>query len=54
MVHSLAAEGGYLEAVLGVVEDGGEMFAMSVICWYVMNLLEHRGNVPASLWKRTM
>jgi hypothetical protein len=53
VVHSLAAEDGYLEAVLGVVEDGGEMFAMSVICWYVMNLLEHRGNVPASLWQRT-
>jgi hypothetical protein len=26
VVHSLAAEDGYLEAVLGVVEDGGEMF----------------------------
>jgi hypothetical protein len=53
VVHSLAAEGGYLEAVLGVVEDGGEMFAMSVVCWYVMNLLEHRGNVPVSLRQRT-
>jgi hypothetical protein len=52
MLHNLAAEDGYVEAVLAVVEDGGEMFAMSVVCCYVFNLLERRGNVPKSLWQR--
>jgi hypothetical protein len=52
MLHTVAG-GGYVEAVFGVVEDGGEMFAMSVVCWYVLNLLERRGNVPTSLWQLT-
>jgi hypothetical protein len=29
------------------------MFAMSVVCWYVLNLVERRGNAPTSLWQLT-
>jgi hypothetical protein len=49
MLHSVAGEVSYV----GVVEDGAEMFAMSVACWYVVNLFERRGDVPTSLWQRT-
>lgn len=51
MLHSIAGVG--YEVVFGVTEDGGEMFAMSIVCWYVLNLVEHRGNVPTSLWQLT-
>lgn len=47
-LHSLVrGTGGY--AILGVVEDGGEMLAVSVVCWYVLNLVENPGNASASL-----
>lgn len=48
MLHSVVdhAHGGWL---LGVVEDGGEMFAVSIVCWYVLNLVERRGNAHVSL-----
>lgn len=49
MLHIIAG-GGY---GFGVVEDGGEMFAMSVVCWYVLNLVERRGNAAISLWQLT-
>ena len=52
MLHVVAG-GGYGKVVFGVVEDGGEMFAMSVVCWYVLNLVERRGNAPTSLWQLT-
>lgn len=48
MVHS-AAGGGYVGAFIGTVEDGGEMFAMSLVCWYVLNLLKRHGNTPESM-----
>jgi hypothetical protein len=40
----------YLKPALGVVEDAGEMLAMSVACWYVLTLLERRADAPAWLW----
>lgn len=52
MLHIIAGYG-YGEMVFGVVEDGGEMFAMSVVCWYVFNLVERRGKTPTSLWRLT-
>ena len=52
MLH-IVAGGGYGEVFFGVVEDGGEMFAMSLVCWYALNLLERRGNTPTSLWQLT-
>jgi hypothetical protein len=44
-------EGFYSNLIFGLVEDGGEMLVMSVACWYVMNLLERRGNTPSSFWQ---
>lgn len=52
MLHIVAGSG-YAKGVFGIVEDGGEMFAMSVACWYVLNLVERRGNAPTSLWQLT-
>lgn len=52
MLH-IVAGGGYGKVGFGVVEDGGEMFAMSVVCWYVLNLVDGRGNAPTSLWQLT-
>jgi hypothetical protein len=28
------------------------MVTMSLTCWYVLGLLERRGQVPAILWRR--
>jgi hypothetical protein len=55
MLHIAASRlvGRYAGMALGVVEDWGEMLTMSVVCWYVLNLLERGGNVPASLWQQT-
>jgi hypothetical protein len=55
MLHIAASRlvGHYAGMALGVVEDWGEMLAMSVVCWYVLNLPERRGYVPASLWQQT-
>jgi hypothetical protein len=48
VLHILARDvaGGEL---LGAVEDGGEMFAISIVCWYVMNLVEGRESGLTSL-----
>lgn len=51
---SIVAGGGYSKVFFGVVEDGGEMFAMSLVCWYVLNLLGRRGNMPTSLCKTAL
>jgi hypothetical protein len=48
VLHILAGEGAGSD-VLGAVEDGGEMFAVSIVCWYVMNLVEGGENVRTSL-----
>jgi hypothetical protein len=52
MLH-IVAGGDYGKLVFGVVEDGGEMFAMSFVCWYAVNLVESRGKAPTSLWRLT-
>ena len=52
MLHQ-AAGGRYTVLILGIFEDGGEMVAMSATCWYVLNLVERRGNTPISLWQLT-
>ena len=45
-IHAMA-EQTTLEVVIGIVEDGGEMLVMSVICWYVFRLLRREsGNRP--------
>lgn len=51
LLHRIAVDS--YSALFGIAEDGGEMFAMSAVCWYVFNLVEHRGNVPTSLWQLT-
>jgi hypothetical protein len=48
LLHSLF-RGSSGSAALGVVEDGGEMFSVSIVCWYVMNLVERNGNAQVSL-----
>ncbi|MGH9877704.1 MAG: hypothetical protein ACRD5H_08705 [Nitrososphaerales archaeon] len=52
MLHIVAGDG-YGNVVFGVIEDGGEMFATSAVCWYVLNLLERRGKAPTPLWRLT-
>jgi hypothetical protein len=49
----IVVDGGLANVIFGVVEDAGEMFAMSLVCWYVFNLLKRRGNMPTSLWQLT-
>jgi hypothetical protein len=49
MLHSVVRRG-----VLGLVEDGGEMVAMSAVVWYVLHLVERRGHVPEPLWRLIM
>lgn len=54
MVHSMLEPWGVVaNVVMGVVEDGGEMFVMSVLCWYLLDLLE-RGDAALAqpLWNR--
>lgn len=48
MLNILASDGAGGE-LLGAIEDGGEMFAISIVCWYVMNLLEGRESARTSL-----
>jgi hypothetical protein len=49
MLHMVVQ--GPLRGALAVAEDGGEMLVVSVVCWYVLNLLERRGDAPAWLWQ---
>jgi hypothetical protein len=39
MVHIALAPGGWLDTVLVILEDGGELVAMSLITWYALLLL---------------
>jgi hypothetical protein len=48
----IVVEPAYAELLLAIVEDGGEMVAMSFTCWYALGLLVRRGQVPAALWQR--
>lgn len=50
MAHSAVA-GRILKAAIGVLEDGGEMLAMSLICWYVVKVLERGGKDPEVLFE---
>lgn len=51
MLHS-SIEPAWAKLALAIVEDGGEMVAMSLGCWYVIGLLGRRGEVPATIWQR--
>lgn len=43
MAHVVAdGAGRYVSGVLGVLEDGGEMVVVSLLCWYASSLLPHR------------
>ena len=48
MIHILSGNDGSA-AILGAVEDGGEMVAVSIVCWYALNLVESRDGARASL-----
>jgi hypothetical protein len=50
MAHS-AVPARLLKAAFGVLEDGGEMLVMSLICWYVVKVLERGGKAPDLLFK---
>lgn len=52
-MFDIIAEGRHAEMIFGVVEDGGELFAMSLICWYAFHLSKRRGHMPTSLWQLT-
>lgn len=39
--HDMAETGTVLNGVLGLVEDGGEMLAMSLITWYTWTMIKH-------------
>lgn len=39
---------------LNIIEDGGEMIAMSMIASYVIHLLESQEHVPGLLWRFTI
>jgi hypothetical protein len=51
MLH-IIVEPASAKLALAIIEDGGEMVTMSLTCWYVLGLLERRGQVPAILWRR--
>lgn len=53
MLHSLV-QPEYLKRILAVIEDGGEMYAMSVICWHVLKLVEGGAGARAWLWQTTL
>lgn len=47
MAHQLIRLGWEVDFLMGVIEDGGEMVAMSLIVWYVFLLSVHKGNACA-------
>lgn len=52
MLHVIA--GGDSNLMMGVLEDGGELIAASLTCWYSFHLLEHKGVLPVHAWKSMM
>lgn len=40
MLHILTGKASVLTPIFALLEDGGEMVVMSVLCWYVYNLLQ--------------
>ncbi len=47
MLHVMIDESSIIYTLAGVIEDGGEMFVMSVICWYVLRLLYEAKTFPS-------
>ena len=45
---------GNLHLMVGVLEDGGELLSMSLLCWFSFHLLEHMGTLPVQAWKRVL
>lgn len=52
LLHVAAGGDGF--PLLGVVEDGGEMLAVSLTCWYSFHLLENRGKLPLEAWRNLL
>jgi hypothetical protein len=48
MVHSATKIGRNVRFTLGMFEDGGEMFVMSLILWYTFLLKTHKTHVSFS------
>lgn len=46
-VHIVVGTGAW-NVIFGTIEDGGEMFAVSLVCWYVFGLLKRDETLPAS------
>lgn len=51
MVH-IVVEPAYGKLTLAVIEDGGEMVAMSLACWYTLGLVGRHGRVDEAMWQR--
>jgi hypothetical protein len=51
MLHIVVGDGygTRVNKAFGLVEDAGEMFAISAVCWYVLNLFDRGGKATASL-----
>ena len=49
MVHSAVKLGWKVSFILGIVEDGGEMIAISMVAWYVFLLNIRKGHASFSL-----
>lgn len=43
----------YAKGLLGMVEDGGEMLAVSLVCWYAFNLVGRHGQRLLTFWQRS-
>lgn len=48
MLHIIAGKEGFIVPLIGLLEDGGEMVAMSLLCWYTFHLLQQarRNHIP--------
>lgn len=51
MLHSLLRDTGLLGSFIGMIEDGGEMLAVSLAFWYVYVLFDAGGRAPFA-WRR--
>jgi hypothetical protein len=54
MLHALASESFLVSRLLGVIEDGGEMIAMSLLFWYTYNLWKYSGKALVSRRQRAI
>lgn len=53
MLHVVAGNGA-LGILFGLLEDGGEMLAVSATVWYMRGLLACRGEVKQALWQSAL